>query len=114
MIKKNNKITHSAVSIMLSVALAMSSVNISGVEFTKSVSAASVNPVDTGNGYEYSTGRAIGMQMNANGWISEAVSNVIFDEYNISGGKYTSWGGTASITIEKKNMLKDTIQIIIQ
>lgn len=102
MIKKNNKITHSAVSIMLSVALAMSSVNISGVEFTKSVSAASVNPVDTGNGYEYSTGRAIGMQMNANGWLSEAISNVIFDEYNLSNCQYASWGYTDSTNIEKK------------
>ena len=97
MIKKNNKITHSAVSIMLSVALAMSS-----VEFTKSVSAASVNPVDTGNGYEYSTGRAIGMQMNANGWLSEAISNVIFDEYNLSNCQYASWGYTDSANIEKK------------
>lgn len=102
MIKKNNKITHSAVSIMLSVALAMSSANISGVEFTKSVSAASVNPVDTGNGYEYSTGRAIGMQMNANGWLSEAISNVIFDEYNLSNCQYASWGYTDSANVEKK------------
>lgn len=102
MIKKNNKITHGAVSIMLSVALAMTSVNVSGVDFTKSVSAATVNPVDTGNGYEYSTGRAIGMQINANGWISEDVSNIIFDEYNISNCQYTSWGGNRSINIEKK------------
>lgn len=91
MIKKNNKITHSAVSIMLSVALAMSSANISGVEFTKSVSAASVNPVDTGNGYEYSTGRAIGMQMNANGWLSEAIqmlylTNIIYQIVNMHHG----------------------------
>lgn len=97
---------------MLSVALAMSSANISGVEFTKSVSAATINnPVDTGNGYAYSTGRAIGMTMNANGWISEAVSNVILDEYNLSDCRYTSWGGNAPINIEKKHMLDDTMII---
>ena len=108
MIKKNNKITHSAVSIMLSVALAMSSANISGVEFTKSVSAASVNPVDTGNGYEYSTGRAIGMQMNApytgKSFPTETISNIIFDEYDLSNCQYDDWGGDDSINIEKKNM----------
>lgn len=107
MIKKNNKITHSVVSIMLSVALAMSSANISGVEFTKSVSAASVNPVDTGNGYEYSTGRAIGMTLFDNVGVSENVSNVIFDEYNITNGRYDAWGGSCSTMIEKKNMLDD-------
>ena len=107
MIKKNNKITHSAVSIMLSVALAMTSVNVSGVDFTKSVSAASVNPVDTGNGYEYSTGRAIGMTLFDNVGVSENVSNVIFDEYNITNARYDDWGGSASETIERKNMLDD-------
>lgn len=102
MIKKNNKITHSAVSIMLSVALVMTSVNVSGVEFTKSVSAASVNPVDTGNGYEYSIGKAIGMTLFDNIGVSENVSNVIFDEYNITNARYDDWGGSASETIEKK------------
>lgn len=112
MIKKNNKITHSAVSIMLSVALAMSSANISGVEFTKSVSVATINnPVDTGNGYEYSTGRAIGMNLGTNCVIAEDVSNVIFDEYNLSNCQYASWGGNASIDIERKNMLDDTMII---
>lgn len=107
MIKKNNKITHSVVSIMLSVALAMSSANISGVEFTKSVSAAMVNPVDTGNGYEYSTGRAIGMNLGTNCVIAEDVSNVILDEYNITNGRYDAWGGSRSTMIERKNMLDD-------
>ena len=102
MIKKNNKITHSAVSIMLSVALAMSSANISGVEFTKSVSAASVNPVDTGNGYEYSTGRAIGMTLGKNGCMTEEVSNVILAEYSITDGRYDGWTGASSTAIEKK------------
>lgn len=102
MIKKNNKITHSVVSIMLSVALAMSSVNISDVEFTKSVSAASVNPVDTGNGYDYSTGRAIGMTLGNNGSMTEEVSNVILAEYSITGCRYDGWGGSGSIAIEKK------------
>ena len=109
MIKKNNKITHSAVSIMLSVALAMSSVNISGVEFTKNVSAASVNPVDTGNGYEYSTGKAIGMTLGNKGGMTEEVSNVILAEYNITDCQYGAWGGSGSIPIEKKNMQDDTM-----
>lgn len=109
MIKKNNKITHSVVSIMLSVALAMSSVNISSVEFTKSVSAANVNPVDTGNGYEYSTGRAIGMTLGNNGRMTEEVSNVILAEYSITGGRYDGWAGARSIPIEKKNMQDDTM-----
>lgn len=102
MIKKNNKITHSVVSIMLSVALAMSSANISGVEFTKSVSAASVNPVDTGNGYEYSTGRAIGMTLVNNGSMTEEVSNVILAEYSITDCQYGVWGGSRSRLIKKK------------
>lgn len=103
MIKKNNKITHSAVSIMLSVALAMSSANISGVEFTKSVSAATINnPVDTGNGYEYSTGRAIGMTLGNKGGMTEAVSNVILAEYSITDCQYGEWGGSGSIAIAKK------------
>lgn len=102
MIKKNNKITHSAVSIMLSVALAMTSVNVSGVEFTKSVSAATVNPVDTGNGYEYSTGRAIGITLGNNGSMTEEVSNIIFEEYRITDCRYGAWGGSRSKTIEKK------------
>ena len=109
MIKKNNKITHSAVSIMLSVALAMTSVNVSGVDITKSVSAATVNPVDTGNGYEYSTGRAIGMNLGTNCVIAEDVSDVIFDEYNLSDCRYDGWGGSGPISIERKNMLDDTI-----
>lgn len=87
---------------MLSVALAMSSANISGVEFTKSVSAASVNPVDTGNGYEYSTGRAIGMNLGTNCVIAEDVSNVILDEYNLSDCHYDGWGGSRSTSIKKK------------
>lgn len=102
MIKKNNKITHSAISIMLSVALAMTSVNVSGVEFTKSVSAASVNPVDTGNGYEYSTGRAIGMILGNKGGMTEEVSHIILDEYSITDCRYDEWGGSRSKTIEKK------------
>lgn len=113
MIKKNNKITHSAVSIMLSVALAMSSANISGVEFTKSVSAASVNPVDTGNGYEYSTGRAIGMTMGPSGKnrVTEAISNIVLDEYGITNVQYTPWSGGTAINIEKKNMQDDIMTI---
>lgn len=114
MIKKNNKITHSAVSIMLSVALAMSSANISGVEFTKSVSAATINnPVDTGNGYEYSTGRAIGMTMGSSGEkrVTEAISNIVLDEYGITNVQYTPWGGGATINIEIKNMQDDIMTI---
>ena len=109
MIKKNNKITHSVVSIMLSVALAMTSVNVSGVEFTKSVSAATVNPVDTGNGYEYSTGKAIGMTLDNNGSMTEEVSNIVLDEYSITGGRYDGWAGANSIPIERKNMQDDTM-----
>ena len=109
MIKKNNKITHSVVSIMLSVALAMTSVNVSGVDFTKSVSAASVNPVDTGNGYEYSTGRAIGMTLGNNGHMTEEVSNIIFDEYSLTDCRYDGWSCAKSIPIEKKNMQDDTM-----
>lgn len=116
MIKKNNKITHSAVSIMLSVALAMSSANISGVEFTKSVSAASVNPVDTGNGYEYSTGRAIGMQMQPNAVgnidITKEISDMIFNEYNIPNFSYEDWGSRKIISIERKNMQDDTTHLM--
>lgn len=104
MIKKNNKITHGAVSIMLSVALAMTSVNVSGVDFIKSVSAATVNPVDTGNGYEYSTGRAIGMTMGPSGKnrVTEAISNIVLAEYGITNVQYTPWGGGTTINIEKK------------
>lgn len=97
---------------MLSVALAMTSVNVSGVEFTKSVSAATVNPVDTGNGYEYSTGRAVGMTLGHNGSMTEEVSNIVLDEYSITGGRYGGWGGSRSKPIEEKNMLDDTIIII--
>lgn len=107
MFKTNNKATHVATSVMLSVALAMTSVNIGTISDIKTVSAASItNPIDTGNGYEYSTGRAIGMQGNPEGigkeFVTEEISNIIFDEYNMSNCRYSAWGGGDSINIEKK------------